>query len=88
MVEVSLPQLFPANEAKIGEIVLDATVLLKQTDFAERKVSRKFLQSIQFIRLPSAYYFPKSVSKSPEGKIINFFSAPSAIKSHVGVIHL
>lgn len=88
MVEVSLPQLFPANEAKIGEIVLDATVLLKQTDFAEGKVSRKFLQSIQFIRLPSAYYFPKSVSKSPEGKIINFFSAPSAIKSHVGVIHL
>ena len=47
----------------------------------------KFLRSIQFIRLPSAYYFPKSVSKSPEGKIINFFSAPSAIKSHVGVIH-
>ena len=88
VIEVSLPQLFPANEAKIGDIVLDATILLKQADLAEGKVSRKFLQAIQFIRLPSAYYFPESVSKSPEGKIINFFSAPSEIRSHVSVIHL
>lgn len=88
IVEVSLPQLFPANEAKIGEIVLDATVQLKEADFAGGKVSRKFLQSIQFIRLPSAYYFPKSVSKSPEGKVINFFFAPSEISSHVKVMHL
>jgi len=88
VIEVSLPQLFPANEAKIGDVVLNATIVLKQTDLAEGKVSRKFLQSIQFIRLPSAYYFPKSVSRSSEGRIVNFLSAPSEIKSHVAVIHL
>ncbi len=88
-VEVSLPQLFPATERKIGEIVLDATVQVGTNDFQHGKISRNFLKSILFVRLPGWYYFKPEkscVRKGKDGKTIVFDSAPSSLISHVGVL--
>lgn len=88
-VEISLPQLFPATERKIGEIVLDATVSVGKKDFLHGRVSRNFLKSILFVRLPGWYYFKRlksCVRKGADGKTIVFDSAPSALVSHVGVL--
>lgn len=77
VIEISLPHLFPANERKVGEIVLDATVLFnpnKPIDF------RTFVLS----RVPGKYFFLKSVSK---GSPI-FLDIPSSIKSHVPLLVL
>ena len=85
-VEVSLPQLFPATERKIGEIVLDATVPVGTEDFQDGKISKNFLRSILFVRLPEWYYFKKEKSKGKNNKTIIFDSAPSEILSHVSVL--
>ena len=88
-VEISLPQLFPATERKIGEIVLDATVPVGTNDFQHGRVSRNFLKSILFVRLPGWYYFKplkSCVRKGEDGKTIVFDSAPSSLVSHVGVL--
>lgn len=85
-VEVSLPQLFPATERKIGEIVLDATVQVGVEDFQEDGISRNFLKSILFVRLPERYYYQREKSKGKGDKSIIFASAPSKIRSHVNVL--
>jgi hypothetical protein len=48
-VEISTPQLFPANERKLGEIVLDATQTLDMED--DSSLNKVFL----FARLPGHY---------------------------------
>ena len=89
VVEISLPQLFPATERKIGEIVLDATVQVGINDFQDGKVSRNFLKSILFVRLPEWYYFKPLKACVCNGrcdKTIIFDSAPSSLISHVCVL--
>lgn len=79
VVEVSLPQLFPANERKLGEIVIDATSAINPDTF----------NSVLWIRLPEWYYMPdhdKAV-EIPEDEM-QFQQAPSCIQSHLPVIVL
>jgi hypothetical protein len=78
VVEVSLPQLFPANERKIGEIVLDAT-----TDF---DMSRKIpaLSTLMFARLPGSYFLQDVANASDGG--LNLHVWNSCIQSHVPVL--
>ena len=78
VVEVSLPQLFPANERKIGEIVLDAT-----TDF---DMSRKIpaLSTLMFARLPGSYFLQDVANPSDGG--LNLHVWNSCIQSHVPVL--
>jgi len=73
-VEVSLPQLFPANERKIGEILLDpyATVNIEDVD------SYLFLLA----RFPCQYFFQTSYKSSKP----NFLRLPSRIQSHMPLI--
>jgi hypothetical protein len=68
MIEVSTPQLFPANERKLGEILLDA-----DNDSAKR------FDLFLFARMPGIYLFGSSFDA--DGKPI-FKTAPSTIKSH------
>jgi len=71
-VEISLPQLFPANEHKLGEIVLRGDVNL----------SSEPTKGFFFARLPGAYFFAdKTSSQSPR-----FVSFDSDILSHTPVI--
>lgn len=71
-VEISTPQLFPANERKLGEIVLDAT---QQPDSQEASA---FFNIFMFARLPGIYLLG--------GEIVNgtpsFTQVPSDIESH------
>jgi hypothetical protein len=70
VVEISLPELFPANQRKLGEIVLDATKKPSPTlDFG----------SFLFGRFPGRFLLVKRLRSdgSPE-----FVSVPSGLKSH------
>lgn len=75
IVEVSLPHLFPANEHKLGEIVLDATQLPdeeKDVDF----------NLFVFARVPKQYIVnTKNNADQPA-----FASVPSSLSSHVELI--
>jgi len=75
MIEVSLPQLFPANERKLGEVVLNPFIpfdVKKPINYSH------FL----FARLPELYFFVKEVvSGKPK-----FMSIPSQIASHTKVL--
>jgi hypothetical protein len=74
VVEISLPELFPINRRKLGEIVLDATF--------PPKANRDY-KTFQFARFPGSYFFIKRVRKdgAPE-----FLSLPSSIKSHTPLL--
>ena len=70
VVEVSLPELFPANHRKLGEIVLDATKAATQTrDFS----------TFLFARFPGRFVFLGKMNR--DGKP-EFVIVPSALKSH------
>lgn len=75
-VEVSTPQLFPANERKLGEIVLDATRDLDLNDDAS--VNDVFI----FARLPGEYLLGGEISNGTP----QFTSVPSKLLSHTGLI--
>jgi len=75
MVEVSVPQLFPANEHKLGEIILNAGV-------ASKVVASVGPELFVMARLPSRYFFPAEVA----GKGTGLLSMPSRLTSHVSVI--
>lgn len=75
-VEVSLPQLFPANERKVGDIVLDATASFDMT----RKVPA--LSAFLFARFPGSYFIQNI---DEQGKA-EFYQWGSDLKSHVPVI--
>jgi len=77
-VEVSTPQLFPANERKLGEIVLDATQELNLHD--EAAIFDVFL----FARLPGIYLLGGEISNG----IPQFTQVPSGIESHTELIKL
>ncbi len=74
VVEASLPELFPANESKLGDIVLNSGGSLK----GDRTDRSNFL----FVRLPGDYWF--DLSSKPSQK--QFVRLPSKIKSHVPVL--
>lgn len=76
IVEVSIPQLFPANERKLGDIVLNA-----ETDLSDSQgKDSPFL----FVRLPSCYFFALAAGRSDP----NFLTVPSKLMSHFPVIKL
>ena len=75
VVEVSLPHLFPANERKLGEIVLDACRAPDTTldvDFG----------LFVLARLPGQFV----VSTGQNGNAPSFETAPSGLQSHVPVL--
>jgi hypothetical protein len=75
-VEVSTPQLFPANERKLGEIVLDATKNLDLDD--ETSVNEVFI----FARLPGIYLLGGEISNGTP----QFTPVPSQLLSHTDLI--
>lgn len=76
VVEVSVPELFPANERKLGDIVLDGGIKIS----SDKKDRSNFVMA----RLPSVYLFDLSEpNKKP-----SFLSFPSRLVSHVPVIRL
>ena len=77
VVEVSLPQLFPANERKLGEFVLNPFVELDEKEPVD-------FNSFLFARLPGRYFFP---IVTPSGNS-DFLDIPSNIKSHTELLVL
>lgn len=75
IVEISIPQLFPANERKLGEIVLSGGIELGNA----LSEGTPFL----FARLPGSYFFLESSDKDT-GR--HFLRVPSGLTSHVAVI--
>ena len=78
VVEVSLPQLFPTNEAKLGEIILNAKIC---PSFEEQPPG---LSAFLFARLPGAYFF-KDVAHGNGG--MGFIRLRSRLVSHIPVFH-
>lgn len=76
VVEVSTPQLFPANERKLGEILLDATKPLED----ESVYSSLFVVA----RLPGIYMFGGEV----DGNSPNITVTESRLKSHTPLIRI
>lgn len=77
-VEISTPQLFPANERKLGEIVLDATQPLTMED--DSSLNKVFL----FARLPGHYLLGGDIS---DGNPL-FTSIESRLHSHTDLIRM
>ena len=90
VVEVSLPQLFPANERKIGEVVVDATdERFADVNKADEKDIVALLRSaVKWIRMPGSYYMPDVLLSDDEESVIQFSAAPSKFESHIGVLAL
>lgn len=74
MVEVSVPDLFPTNKRKIGELLLDAT-----RDFETEADFRLFVLA----RFPGAYLFFHGMAEDGEPR---FIKLPSELRSHVPVL--
>jgi len=67
LTEFSLPQLFPANERKVGEIIIDGTQL--PSDLEPYKI-------FSAARFPGRWYFPGSTDEP------SFFHLESSLLSH------
>ncbi len=78
VVEISTPHLFPANERKLGEIVLDGTQKLDTQD--ESSINNVFI----FARLPGTYLLGGEVSN----KDTHFTPVPSQLTSHTDLIKM
>lgn len=75
IVEVSMPQLFPANERKLGEIVLDASCPITAASVANFSL-------FVLARLPGQYIVMSGlVNGSPQ-----FITVPSGLASHVDLM--
>jgi len=75
VVEISMPELFPANRRKLGEVVIYAHTY--------PSLQRNF-RSFVFARLPGNFYFVKDVKKNEP----DFWEIPSYIKTHSKLIEL
>lgn len=73
MVEVSHPELFPANHRKLGEILLDASI--------KPNTTRDF-KNFVLARLPENFYFLSNTNQ-PSGP--TFVDFPSPIKDHAEI---
>lgn len=80
VVEISIPQLFPANERKLGEIVLDATNALNIHDDDESFIYNVFI----FARLPGMYLLGGEISNGTP----RFTPISSELLSHTDLIKL
>jgi len=69
MVEFSLPQLFPTNEAKLGEIIMNAT---------EKLTPNQEYNNFLLARLPGAWIFCREENEIPQ-----FSTLPSSVKSYM-----
>ena len=69
MVELSLPELFPSNLRKLGEIILDASKLPSD---------KRDFDAFVFARVPGKYFFLQAVTAN----VPKFLLAPSGITSH------
>lgn len=76
IVEVSIPELFPANQRKLGDIVLNGGIKLSP--------DKKDRSNFVLVRLPSLYLFDFSL---PHQKP-RFLAYPSALLSHYPVFSL
>ncbi|MBF8264353.1 MAG: hypothetical protein HW384_217 [Dehalococcoidia bacterium] len=76
VIEISIPQLFPANERKLGEIVLNGECELGSDNSVKNSL---FLLA----RLPCFYFFEYSKKKK-----LDFLRVPSKLTSHFPVIRL
>jgi len=77
-VEISTPQLFPANERKLGEIILDATQTLNLQD--DTGIFNVFM----FARLSGIYLFGgEMINETPQ-----FTPVKSRLQSHTELIKL
>jgi hypothetical protein len=75
MIEVSIPDLFPTNKRKVGEVLLDASKpLVRELNFA----------LFVLARLPGSYVFLDRIDSSTGAP--QFLSAPSSIESHTEVL--
>ena len=88
VVEISLPQLFPANERKIGEVVIDATDSRVVDAIYNPKLTPILISAVKWIRLPGNYYFADAACPEDNDDGIFFSSAPSSFESHLPVIVL
>ncbi len=75
IVEVSIPQLFPANERKLGEVVLNA---MRQRDDTKETDYGLFL----FARMPASFFVLKAANQYGR----TFSPVESRIHSHVELI--
>ena len=75
MVEVSIPQLFPANKRKLGDILLQADTPIDPDNI---DVSEHYILS----RLPGIYLFAKRKNGNHSG----FVKVASQFKSHLPVM--
>ena len=81
VVEISLPQLFPANERKVGEIVLNASRTRDETKDPSLEIDYGlFLMA----RLPGEYILLRAVNQYGP----SFAVVPSRLKSHVDLLRL
>ncbi len=69
MVELSLPELFPSNLRKLGEIILDAS---------KSPATKRDFNAFVFARVPERYIFLQEIVNNAP----SFLVAPSAIISH------
>jgi hypothetical protein len=79
VVEISTPHLFPANERKLGEIVLDATI---EIDAAAGKT---YESTFIFARLPGCYLFGGDIDAKG---LPSFTPIDSKLKSHTSLIRI
>lgn len=73
LIEISLPELFPINRRKLGEIVLDAT---------KKPESDRDYEAFLLARFPGQYFFIQSVSNNNVPKFLPF---PSQFISHTSL---
>lgn len=76
MIEVSTPQLFPANERKLGEIILDAGRILG----SDSKLIP--FDMFLFARFPSLYFFGRDIDQAGRPR---FTTTPSTLISHTSL---
>lgn len=74
IVELSIPQLFPANERKLGDIVLDGG----------KPLGSDISSCFSFVRIPNRYYLQYSRRKGKR----DFLMVKSNLTSHVPVLNL
>ncbi len=75
VIEISVPQLFPANERKLGEVVLNPFISFD----AKQPIN---YSHFLFSRVPELYFFVKEVvANKPK-----FITIPSLFKSHTKVL--
>lgn len=73
MVEVSLPQLFPANKRRIGEFLFDASV------DANASIGQAVVTSFVFARMPGAYL----IAERKDGSASRAHFYGSSLTDHV-----